>query len=176
MNLFVLILMLVPCFSQNIPFISHITQNQTKDIGSTVELECSIKNVNNYPVLWTVLATDQSATPKFLSTGTSLVTKDSRFGLRYDPASSKYVLQIKDIRETDAGMYFCNIVVSLMMNFIKSGVELSVRTPPVITINSTHWIVVSEGNSVQMECYASGNPQPTIMWHRKNSAILPTGI
>jgi len=39
----------------------------------------------------------------------------------------------------------------------------------------TQSVVASEGSEVQMECYASGYPTPTITWRRENNAILPTG-
>lgn len=94
--------------------------------------------------------------------------------MRYDGASSTYKLQIKDIQETDAGIYQCQVILSVN-NKISAEVELQVRRPPIITDNSTQSIVASEENSVQMECYASGYPTPTITWRRENNAILPTG-
>ncbi|EDX06780.1 GD10889 [Drosophila simulans] len=127
--------------AQRTPTISYITQEQIKDIGGTVEFDCSVQYAKEYNVLF--LKTDSD--PVFLSTGSTLVIKDSRFSLRYDPNSSTYKLQIKDIQETDAGTYTCQSVVA------------------------------SEGSEVQMECYASGYPTPTITWRRENNAILPTG-
>lgn len=52
---------------------------------------------------------------------------------------------------------------------------MQVRRPPVISDNSTRSLVVSEGQSVQLECHAGGFPQPRISWRRENNAILPTG-
>jgi neuronal growth regulator 1 len=111
----------------------------------------------------------------FLSTGSSLVIKDSRFALRFDGASSTYTLQIKDIQETDTGIYQCEVVLSVN-NKITAEVELSVRRPPIISDNSTQSVVASEGQAVVMECYASGYPTPTIIWRRENNALLPTGM
>lgn len=170
----ILILLPVVCLAQRTPSISHITQEQIKDIGGTVELECSVQYAKEYTVLWTKTMHDRGTDTVFLSTGSSLVIKDSRFALRYDPASSTYTLQIKDIQETDAGFYSCQVVLSVT-NKISADVELSVRRPPVIADNSTQSLVVSEGKSVQMECYAGGYPHPTITWRRENNAILPTG-
>lgn len=53
--------------------------------------------------------------------------------------------------------------------------ELQVRRPPIISDNSTRSIVVSEGQTVLLECYAGGYPRPKISWRRENNAILPTG-
>lgn len=175
MNSLLGIILLLPAisFAQRTPSISHITQEQIKDIGGAVELECSVQYAKEYTVLWVKTGRDR-ADSLFLSTGSSLVIKDSRFALRYDPSSSTYTLQVKDIQETDAGIYQCQVILSVN-NKISADVELSVRRPPVISDNSTQSLVVSEGQSVQMECYAGGYPHPTITWRRENNAILPTG-
>lgn len=62
-----------------------------------------------------------------------------------------------------------------MNNKISAEVDLQVRRPPVISDNSTRSLVVSEGQSVRLECYAGGYPLPRISWRRENNAILPTG-
>lgn len=172
---FTILLAFLPilCYAQRTPSISYITQEQIKDIGGTVELECSVQYAQDYTVLW-VKSTRERSDPVFLSTGSSLVIRDSRFALRYDPSSSTYTLQIKDIQETDAGTYQCQVILSVN-NKISADVDLSVRRPPVISDNSTQSLVVSEGKPVQMECYAGGYPHPTITWRRENNAILPTG-
>ncbi|XP_034479497.1 lachesin-like [Drosophila innubila] len=157
--------------AQRTPTITYITQEQIKDIGDTVEFECSVKNAKEYNVLF--IKSDYDLDRVFLSTGSTLVIKDSRFSLRYDPNSSTYKLQIKDIKETDAGTYTCQVLISTVHK-VSANVNLSVRRPPVISNNSTRSIVVSEGSEVQMECYASGYPTPTITWRRENNASLPT--
>lgn len=81
---------------------------------------------------------------------------------------------MKDIQETDAGHYECQVLISLN-NRIRAGVELQVRRAPFISDNSTRAVVVSEGEPVQLECYAGGFPTPRIYWRRENNAILPTG-
>lgn len=174
-NIYALIVVMVPivCYAQRTPSISYITQEQIKDIGGTVELECSVQYAQDYTVLWVKNAHGGDNT--FLSTGSSLVIRDSRFALRYDPSSSTYTLQVKDIQETDAGNYQCQVILSVN-NKISADVLLSVRRPPVISDNSTQSLVVSEGKPVQMECYAGGYPHPTITWRRENNAILPTGM
>lgn len=159
--------------AQRTPSISHITQEQIKDIGGTVELDCSVQYASEYTVMW-IKTNAQRTESVFLSSSSTLVLKDTRFSLRHDKSSSTYTLQIKDIQETDAGIYSCQVVLSVS-NKITADVVLSVRRPPVISDNSTQSLVASEGNSVQMECYAGGYPHPTITWRRENNAILPTG-
>ncbi|XP_015586541.1 lachesin isoform X1 [Cephus cinctus] len=165
-------LKIVSC--QRTPTISYISQEQIKDIGDTVELLCSVQYGQEYPVLWIKFNKEGGSDQLPLSSGTSLIVRDSRFALRYDTASSTYTLQIKDIQETDAGVYQCQVLISLN-NRISAGVELQVRRPPIISDNSTRSLVVSEGQPVQLNCYAGGFPTPRISWRRENNAILPTG-
>ncbi|KAK4878711.1 hypothetical protein RN001_011217 [Aquatica leii] len=160
--------------SQRSPTISYISQEQIKDIGGTVELHCSVQYAQEYPVLWMKVDHNSNSYILPISTGSSLILHDSRFALRYDQASSTYTLQIKDIQETDAGFYQCQVLISVS-NKIAAEVELQVRRPPIISDNSTRSIVVSEGEAVQLECYAGGYPPPRISWRRENNAILPTG-
>ncbi|PSN51322.1 Lachesin [Blattella germanica] len=160
--------------TQRTPTISYISQEQIKDIGGTVELECSVQYAQEYPVLWMRVDRSRQGEGLPISTGSSLIIRDSRFSLRYDLASSTYTLQIKDIQETDAGYYQCQVLISLN-NRISAEVDLQVRRPPIISDNSTRSLVVSEGQSVKLECYAGGYPPPRITWRRENNAILPTG-
>lgn len=109
-----------------------------------------------------------------ISSGSTLIIRDSRFSLRYDPSSSLYTLQVKDLQETDAGTYQCQILIGVS-NRVTANVDVLVRIPPVISDNSTRSLVVSVGQSVTLECYASGFPLPRISWRRENNAMLPTG-
>lgn len=158
-------------FALRTPTISYITQEQIKDIGGTVELKCAVQFAEEFSVNWVKVGGYGTV---FLSTGSTMVLKDSRFALRHDQASTTYTLQIKDLQETDAGQYQCEIVISVS-NKVTAEVLLSVRRPPIISDNSTQSIVATEGQAVQMECYAGGYPTPTITWRRENNAILPTG-
>ncbi|RZC40221.1 lachesin, partial [Asbolus verrucosus] len=160
--------------AQRSPTISYITQTQIKDIGGSVELSCSVQYTNDYPVIWMKIDPSSNANSLPISTGSSLILHESRYSLRYDTASSTYTLQIKDIQETDAGFYHCQVLIS-PSNRVSASVELQVRRPPFISDNSTRSIVVSEGEAVQMECFAGGYPPPRISWRRENNAILPTG-
>lgn len=161
------------CTAQRSPSITDISGDQVVDAGSTVELSCSVQYGTDFPVIWSKLGKDKGNN-MFLSTGTSLVLKESRFALLYDGASATYIVLIKDVQESDAGTYVCEVVLSLN-NKISAETRLSVREPPVISDNSTQSVVTVEGESIQMECYASGFPPPRIVWRRENNALLPTG-
>lgn len=161
------------CTAQRSPSITYISEDQVVDVGGTVELSCSVQYGTEYSVIWVKIGTNKNERI-FLSTGTSLVVKESRFALLYDGASATYTVLIKDLQEGDAGTYQCEVVLSVN-NKISAETQLSVKRPPIITDNSTQAIVTTEGEPVRMECYASGFPPPKIVWRRENNALLPTG-
>ncbi|KAG5679338.1 hypothetical protein PVAND_008910 [Polypedilum vanderplanki] len=160
------------CQSQRAPVITYIADDQEVNVGGTVEMGCSVQYAGtDYPVIW-AKRNDEGLV--YISTGTSLVLKESRFALLYDGASATYIVLIKDVQSSDAGEYQCEVVLSTN-NKLTAITRLSVLQPPVITDNTTTAIVTTEGESVQMECFAHGNPMPNIIWRRENNALLPTG-
>jgi len=60
-------------------------------------------------------------------------------------------------------------------NQLSAEVELVVRRPPVISDNSTRSLILSEGETAELKCYAGGFPSPKMSWRRENHDILPTG-
>lgn len=160
--------------SQRTPTISYISQEQIKDIAERAELKCSVQYSDEYPVIWMKMDTAKKMEPLPISMSGSLIVHDSRFKLTVEPETSTYMLTIEEIQETDAGIYKCEVIISLN-NKVSAEVELIVRRPPVISDNSTRSVIVSEGETVYLYCYASGYPQPTISWRRDNSAALSTG-
>lgn len=81
--------------AQRTPTISYISQEQIKDIGETVELQCSVQYGQEYPVLWIKVNKESVHEQVALSTGTALIIRDSRFALKYDTASTSYFLQVR---------------------------------------------------------------------------------
>lgn len=84
-------------YTQRTPTISHITQKPIKDIGGTAELTCSVLYAMDFPVLWVKIDRGKVTDPVVLSTGSTLIIKDSRFSLRQDIDSSSYTLQVHNI-------------------------------------------------------------------------------
>lgn len=162
------------CSAQRTPSITYISDNQEVNIGATVELGCSVQYATGlYPVQW-VKSGKTSKDNYILTTDTALIVKDSRYGSLYDGASSTYTVLIKDVQEGDAGEYQCEVILSIT-NKLVAVTHLVVLKPPVITDNSTQAVVAKEGDFVLLECWAIGNPQPSVVWRRENNAILPTG-
>lgn len=160
--------------AQRTPLITYVSDDQEVHLGSTVELACSVQYATGlYPVQW-VKVGKTSKDNYILTTDTALVVKDSRYGSLYDGASSTYTVLIKDVQEGDAGIYQCEVVLSITNKLVKET-TLIVLKAPVITDNSTQAVVAKEGEFVVMECFANGNPQPSVVWRRENNALLPTG-
>ncbi|XP_050434761.1 lachesin-like [Adelges cooleyi] len=157
---------------QRTPTITHITQKPIKDVGGTVELTCTVLYSQEFPVIWTKINSEHSIEPVTISLGGTLVLKDTRFELLQKGDS--FTLQIKQIQETDAGIYECQILMGLSSK-ITAEVELEIRRPPVISDNSTRSLIVNEGQAVKLECYAGGFPVPRVSWRRVNNGILSTG-
>lgn len=81
-------------YSQRTPTITHITQKPIKDIGDTAELTCSVLHAADYPVVWIKIDRERVTEPVILSTGSTLIIKDSRFSLRQDIDSTSYTVQV----------------------------------------------------------------------------------
>lgn len=81
--------------AQRTPTISYISQEQIKDIGETVELQCSVQYAQDYPILWIKVNKENVQEQVTLSTGTALIIRDSRFSLKHDTASTTYILQVR---------------------------------------------------------------------------------
>lgn len=191
-------LILVIAYSQRTPMISHITQKRITDIGGTTELTCTVLYGSDFNILWIKVDKERSTDPVTFSSGSTLIIRDSRLSLRYDRDSNSYSLhvrhfkrailidrifftrnnlyfQISDIQETDAGFYRCDVILG-RSNKLSAETELVVRRRPFISDNSTRSLVVNEGQSVILECYAGGYPRPKVSWRRANNAILTNNI
>lgn len=72
--------------------------------------------------------------------------------------------QIKEIQETDAGIYKCEVIISLN-NKVSAEVELIVRRPPIISDNSTRWEKFCNQNKEQL-CIKLNKtePSPKMIW------------
>jgi len=156
------------------PTISFITQPEiVTDIGGTIEMKCSVQYAQDYPVVWMKLDEVDRNNDLPITSGTTLILTDPRFNIDLDKSTSTYTLRIEDIQETDGANYQCQVIIALTDKEI-AEVPLIVRRPPIISDNSTRSIVVEEGDSVELKCYASGYPPPEIYWRRQDNAVLPT--
>ncbi|XP_027849989.2 lachesin-like [Aphis gossypii] len=171
-----LLLYITLAYSQKNPFIPPITQTLVRDIGGEVDLDCSTKHFLEFNVLWFKVTTDEIDTSILLSSGSTLIVKDPRVSLitEIKQDSSRFIIHINDIQEDDASIYRCDLIIGFNAE-ISYYTELLVRRPPFIYDNSTKSLVVEEGQSVQLACFAGGYPTPRIFWRKPNNAILTIG-
>ncbi|CAH1732425.1 unnamed protein product [Aphis gossypii] len=171
-----LLLYITLAYSQKMPFISHTTRQFVRDIGSEVDLDCSTKHSREFNVLWIKVIKNQTDESIVLSSGSTLIVKDPRVSLvtEIKQDSSRYIIHINNIQEDDASTYRCDLITGFN-NKISAYTELLVRGPPFIYDNSTKSLVVEEGQSVQLACFAGGYPTPRIFWRKPNNAILTIG-
>ncbi|EAT41938.1 AAEL006477-PA [Aedes aegypti] len=79
----------------------------------------------------------------------------------------KWVLRIKDVKESDKGWYMCQVNTDPMRNQIGF---LNVVVPPnILDYPTSTDMVVREGSNVTLKCAASGSPPPIIIWRREGN-------
>lgn len=171
-----LILAIVSTDAQDLPEIGFISPDAVTDIGGDVELTCTIRKQQQYPVSWIRLGKSVGASPVVISRGPELQVADQRFSLTQDKdaGSSSYTLAIKKVRKSDATKYQCQVMVSLN-NQITKSVEVKVKMQPVIKEGLSPTMRVVEGQPADLECQASGYPIPTVTWTRPDKSLLVNG-
>jgi len=82
------------------------------------------------------------------------------------------VLRISDVRKSDSDLYFCSAV-NLLGN-IERKTLLVVVSFPVFTVKPPGKVFVVTGDTLTLNCNATGDPRPVISWKRQGAA-LPVG-
>ena len=82
------------------------------------------------------------------------------------------VLQISDVRKSDSDAYFCSAV-NLLGN-VERKTQLVVVSLPVFTVKPPGKVSAATGDTLTLNCSATGDPQPVISWKRQGAA-LPVG-
>ena len=82
------------------------------------------------------------------------------------------VLQISDARKSDSDTYFCSAV-NLLGN-VERKTQLVVVSLPVFTVKPPGKVFVVTGDTLTLNCSATGDPRPVISWKRQGAA-LPVG-
>nr|XP_046221837.1 LOW QUALITY PROTEIN: basement membrane-specific heparan sulfate proteoglycan core protein-like [Oncorhynchus gorbuscha] len=78
------------------------------------------------------------------------------------------VITIADARPSNQGTYNC--VATNLFGITQSIVSLIIRESPVATITPQGPVRVRMGGPINLECQASGEPRPSVTWHRLDSA------
>jgi hypothetical protein len=74
----------------------------------------------------------------------------------------EWSLKINSINEEDSGLYLCKVGSQIIKQY-----EIIVRVPPRIKDDITFMTPErpAEGDKVQLSCFASGTPTPSINWY-----------
>ncbi|XP_063708471.1 limbic system-associated membrane protein [Culicoides brevitarsis] len=124
-------------------------------IGDTIILPCKVQDLGSYILLW-------RRGSSVLTAATLMITRDPRLKL-----VDGYNLQISDVKIQDAGDYVCQIGDQESKDQVHT---LEILVPPTLrAVPETGQVTARKGSTVTLECKASGNPVPTIYWHKKDS-------
>ena len=79
------------------------------------------------------------------------------------------VLQITNVRKNDSDWYFCSAV-NILGN-VERKTLLVVISLPVFTIKPPVKVSVSTGDTMTLNCSATGDPRPVISWKIQGAAL-----
>ena len=82
------------------------------------------------------------------------------------------VLQITDVRKVDSDWYFCTAV--NLLGKVERKTLLVVVSLPRFTVKPPGKVFAATGDTLTLNCSATGDPQPVISWKRQG-ATLPVG-
>ena len=82
------------------------------------------------------------------------------------------VLKISDVRKSDSETYVCSAV-NLLGN-VERKTQLVVVSLPVFTVKPPGNVFAATGDTLTLNCSATGDPRPVISWKRQGAA-LPLG-
>ncbi|XP_054283478.1 hemicentin-1-like [Macrosteles quadrilineatus] len=128
--------------------------------GDTLLLPCSVENLGSHVLLW-------RKGNLILTAAKLMVARDSRLSLLQD---RDYDLRIANITAKDAGQYICQIADISSQDQVH---KVSVLAPPrIVSTAANSQLTARKGSSVTLTCSATGNPQPTVLWSKKDSGHL----
>lgn len=143
------------------------------EIVSNLRLFCVTDKPEDYVLAW-------KKDIAILTAGPVKVNMNPRYRLMPSTAGPStttgtphdYNLEIKDVRTSDAGDYVCQLGTIVPREIVHT---LEVMVPPKIDfVSPPSRLDASKNSAIRLECRASGNPQPKIIWTRKNN-VMPNG-
>ncbi|KAI9577276.1 protein amalgam [Glossina fuscipes] len=161
------------------PAISGITKDIVANIGEDIEFNCTVQNVGRLSVSWAKRTPKSGSGSVVLSMRSILSLSDPRYTIvetkDNKTDSAVYTFKITKIETSDTGSYECQVILAATEKITKT-LNLAVKHPAIISQERTpKSMVVTEGESLEITCYADGFPQPTLSWERAHNAIMPAG-
>lgn len=132
--------------------------------GGTAELPCVINKATPHLMIIKKLAEDEKGHEPLYFVGDMKLKHDSRISI------NNGVMKVKNIKMDDAGDYSCYYESDPIVEVRHT---IDVQYPPTMLEHSEDQRVV-KGDSVTLNCSATGNPEPKLLWSRVNGR-LPSG-
>ncbi|KAH9491895.1 hypothetical protein Btru_028994 [Bulinus truncatus] len=162
--------------------------------GETAVLVCGIDNIGTRTVIWR-----RASDPNPLTIGSDVYVGASRYSARNSPDDKEWRLIIYDVRDSDAGVYECQISSKKKLiqhvllrvedgatratpmreddKYLKQDQHLPVIVKsPDIYITGTNF--VEKGDPIYLVCNASGQfgPPDDLDWFKDGQKLSPDGI
>ncbi|XP_076361813.1 lachesin-like [Tachypleus tridentatus] len=149
-----------PEFTEPIP-------NVTVTVGRDAAIPCVVEKLGSYRIAWLRV---ESKT--ILTIHQNVITRNYRVDLNHND-KKRWILQIRNVQESDRGFYMCQINTVPMKSQIG---YLDVVVPPaIIDGESSSDELVREGFNITLSCRAKGYPTPTVTWRREDGQLIAAG-
>ncbi|XP_042896243.1 lachesin-like [Parasteatoda tepidariorum] len=150
------------------PEFAEPIENVTVAAGRDAQLSCTVENLGTYRAAWIKVETKA-----ILTIYHHIITRNYRISLSHSD-NRNFILQIRNVRESDKGGYMCQVNTVPMKSQIG---YLDVLVPPdILEEGSSSDVIVREGSNVTLTCKAVGYPTPNITWRREDNEPIPLGI
>ncbi|CAF1599150.1 unnamed protein product, partial [Didymodactylos carnosus] len=138
------------------------------NVGEGLKVRCFLINVDPFSLyrvqlLWSIKRNGLDRDFRILAYGGSVRdTLSGRVSARKE-SEEVYEIVFRPIQESDTGVVRCELANTEAQ--VKADRTINVHVPPSI-ISITSDLQVTAGDEVTLNCAASGNPMPLIMWVR----------
>ncbi|KAL8573237.1 hypothetical protein ACOMHN_006648 [Nucella lapillus] len=157
------------------PVLDPVEKKIISEKDKDVQLTCVVENKpKDKEVQWVgTISRNGSVTTVPISTATR--SYDS-FKYSIDlPSPTSWRLRIQNAQVTDQGVYTCQVQVS-NQNYAKAFHDLViVEKPQIADLETSNDVSKSEGESLMLNCHATGRPSPSVKWTRMAGELLPSG-
>ncbi|KAK7503844.1 hypothetical protein BaRGS_00004967 [Batillaria attramentaria] len=153
------------------PVEGKIISEKNKDVQFTCVVENKPKNSE---VQWNGIVR-RNGTVTTVPISTSTRSYDS-FKYSIDtPSPTSWRLRIQNGQVTDEGLYRCEVQIS-RQNYARAEEELViVEKPQIADLRTSSDVSKSAGQSLTLQCHATGRPTPSTKWTRMAGELLPSG-
>uniref|UniRef100_A0A0B7AWF7 Ig-like domain-containing protein n=1 Tax=Arion vulgaris TaxID=1028688 RepID=A0A0B7AWF7_9EUPU len=134
-------------------------------IGSTAVLPCQVQNIQNNLVLW------KNSKNDVLTLGRKKYNGDNRLAIQHI-TSTEWSLRIKNIRESDFGLYTCMINSQpILTRTVQLKNSLPAQLAPLLIHDNSFRKRVDavSGETVSLTCNFKASPPAKVSWYRRKT-------